>query len=162
MVIDFRALVAGVPQDFECVCLRSLPEGYGLTAACPVRVRGRATKLDASTCVCEGTVSAKLRFECGRCLGDVECEVSPDFHEKLEHAPGAQSIDISMTIDEHIILFIPQKVLCGEDCKGLCSSCGENLNNQNCDCEPEIDPRFDVLKDLYLEGGERDGNLPKR
>jgi uncharacterized protein len=43
------------------------------------------------------------------------------------------------------------KVVCGEDCKGLCPKCGANLNRETCDCEKDWeDPRFAALKKLKI------------
>ena len=163
MIIDVKSLRVGAPQSFEFVSLRNLPESYGAVAPCPTRVHGHITKSDADTFVCEGSLNAKLRFECGRCLDSVERELSMVFYEKIETVPSSDSIDISTLIDENIILNIPQKVLCDQDCKGLCHTCGANLNTQDCSCESAEDPRFIALRDLFRsEGGERDGNLPKR
>ncbi|MCL2851543.1 MAG: DUF177 domain-containing protein [Defluviitaleaceae bacterium] len=163
MIIDVKSLRVGVPQDFECVSLRSLPESYGATSPCPSRIHGRVTKVDTGAVVCEGELTAKLRFECGRCLDAVEHELSMGFQEKIELAAHDDVIDISSLVDENIILNIPQKVLCGEECKGLCPVCGASLNLRDCGCERGGDSKFAALKNLLQsEGGERDGNLPKR
>ena len=51
--------------------------------------------------------------------------------------------------DHPVLPFAP---LCGKDCKGLCQTCGENLNERTCECKNErIDPRFESLKDLFKE-----------
>lgn len=48
-----------------------------------------------------------------------------------------------------ILLALPTKYLCKEDCKGLCPVCGMNLNNSSCQCNKrQIDPRLEVLKQL--------------
>lgn len=53
-------------------------------------------------------------------------------------------------IIEQIILSLPMKIICKEDCKGLCPKCGINLNNSQCDCVYEdIDPRLEKLKDFF-------------
>lgn len=49
---------------------------------------------------------------------------------------------------EQMQLAVPMKPLCREDCKGLCGTCGQNLNEGDCDCEPEADPRWAALKAL--------------
>ena len=46
------------------------------------------------------------------------------------------------------VLNMDSKLLCSEDCKGLCSRCGANLNLGPCDCKPEPDPRFAALQQL--------------
>jgi len=158
MIIDVKTLRVGVPMDFESFSLVTLPKSYGVTAPCPVKVSGKLSKSDTNTCVCEGEVTAKLRLECGRCLEAVECELSAGFHEEVGQKDDA--VDISALVDENIILNIPQKVLCGEYCKGLCSVCGANLNISDCGCDQEGDPRFVTLRNLFQnKGGERDGNL---
>ena len=49
---------------------------------------------------------------------------------------------------EVFILNMPSKMLCSEDCKGLCSGCGANLNRESCRCKKEIDPRMAKLASL--------------
>jgi uncharacterized protein len=50
---------------------------------------------------------------------------------------------------EQVLLALPLKVICREDCKGLCPHCGANLNDGQCSCaDPPEDPRWTALKDL--------------
>jgi uncharacterized protein len=52
-------------------------------------------------------------------------------------------------VREQVLLAVPLKVICREDCKGLCPHCGANLNLEQCSCsEPVEDPRWTALKDL--------------
>ena len=61
-------------------------------------------------------------------------------------------LDLREYVLTEVVLNIPIKHLCREDCKGICQSCGKNLNEGSCDCETEsIDPRLQILKDL-LDG----------
>ena len=61
-------------------------------------------------------------------------------------------IDISKDVREYALLAIPMKNLCKEDCKGLCSHCGKDLNEGECGCTNEkIDPRWIALKNLYKQ-----------
>ena len=58
-------------------------------------------------------------------------------------------IDADEALTEQILLELPLKHLCKEDCKGLCPKCGTDLNKSTCNCETkEPDPRFDVLRKL--------------
>lgn len=66
-----------------------------------------------------------------------EYVVIPDMH-----------IDICPLVHEDLILSMPTKFLCSEDCKGICPGCKKNLNYESCICEKETDPRFDILKQL--------------
>ncbi len=56
----------------------------------------------------------------------------------------------SKLLYNEILVGWPMKVLCSEDCKGICSVCGQNLNEGSCDCEDtSLDPRMSVIRDLY-------------
>lgn len=69
-------------------------------------------------------------------------------------SPGVESIDFSQDAMDAIVLAIPSKCLCHEDCLGLCSNCGTNLNEKNCSCKrDETDPRWEALKNLKFEDG---------
>lgn len=73
-------------------------------------------------------------------VGDVDDEYieAPDY-----------VIDLQQTVFDDIILALPLKFLCNENCKGLCQICGKNLNDGDCGCnKKQIDPRLEVLKDL--------------
>lgn len=60
-------------------------------------------------------------------------------------------LDVDDLVNEEIQLFLPQKMLCSEDCKGLCFKCGKNLNQEKCDCKKDVDPRMSVLLQLLDE-----------
>ncbi|RCK75807.1 MAG: hypothetical protein IGBAC_1082 [Ignavibacteriae bacterium] len=58
-------------------------------------------------------------------------------------------IDLAEDVRQYILLAIPIKLLCKEDCKGLCPSCGKNLNEGKCNCNTDfIDPRWEALSKL--------------
>lgn len=60
-------------------------------------------------------------------------------------------LDLDALICEDIVLSLPNKFLCREDCKGLCSKCGENLNDGPCGCKKDVDPRMAALLQLLDE-----------
>lgn len=62
-----------------------------------------------------------------------------------------RELNVDELINEEVVLSIPSKFLCKEDCKGLCASCGTNLNVKNCDCKKEVDPRMAALLQLLDE-----------
>ncbi len=65
---------------------------------------------------------------------------------------GAVSLDISQEIRDMILLGLPAKILCSNDCRGLCPHCGVNLNKDECACQTEvIDPRWKALQKLKNE-----------
>ncbi len=116
----------------------------------------------------DGWVDTLLEFECTRCLKHFEQPMHIPFEERFFPTvdvvtgiplPPTDEEDI-FSIDEHhlvdlteavrqqVLLAIPMVTLCKEDCAGLCSQCGHDLNLGPCDCEPETDARFSVLKTL--------------
>lgn len=58
-------------------------------------------------------------------------------------------LDIDEVIKTDVILDLPTKFLCSEDCKGICAGCGTSLNADRCVCEKEIDPRLEKLKEFF-------------
>ena len=115
-----------------------------------------------------GTVTYTLQLTCARCLNefaqaysfpmDLVLQMVPDDQLKQEADEGDEFIMISgarttYVLDQHlrdlITLENPLKPLCREDCAGLCSHCGTNLNEQGCNCIiKEDDPRWEALKKL--------------
>jgi uncharacterized protein len=57
-------------------------------------------------------------------------------------------IDLDELVLEQLELSLPSRVLCREECRGLCPQCGADLNVEQCDCKPQIDPRWRALADL--------------
>lgn len=79
---------------------------------------------------CGDSFDKNLYFEfCG--------DISPIDTEDSYHYSD-NSIDIVKIVEEQVVLHIPQKVLCKDDCKGICPKCGSNLNYTLCDCNKEI------------------------
>ncbi len=115
----------------------------------------------------QGVVSVPVEEECSRCLnmfhedleGDLNFIIKTEAHgtksaakgsEDIVHVPvGKPVVELNDLIRQTLMLSIPMKPLCNEYCKGLCPSCGVNLNEETCDCEKEdIDDRWEGLKDL--------------
>ncbi len=125
----------------------------------------------SSTVFIRGSLSANLGIACSRCLEEVNLSVGGDFaytlvplttetREDLElqaedlevSSYQGDFIDLAPIIYEQIILQIPIKPLCSEDCKGLCPHCGTNLNVASCNCNLEIiDDRLAVLKNFKIK-----------
>ena len=116
----------------------------------------------------DGWVELTLELSCNRCLKDFEQPMHVDFEEQyyptvdvvsgLPLAPfdedevfpidAHHQVDLTEAIRQHILLELPMVALCREDCKGLCSQCGHDLNLGPCECKPEVDARLSVLKTL--------------
>lgn len=110
-------------------------------------------------------LSGELHFEfsanCLRCLKRVEAAEDIEVNESFVEASKADEtdayafegnvVDIDKPLIDNIILALPMKIICSEDCKGLCKTCGINLNIKNCDCDEReiVDPRMEILKDYF-------------
>lgn len=60
-------------------------------------------------------------------------------------------LDLDELVNEEVALNLPSKILCSDDCKGLCPKCGANLNISKCDCKSDVDPRMAALLQLLDE-----------
>ena len=95
---------------------------------------------------------------CDRCSTDFTREMDMLFEHKLAQTlvddgndDYIETPDFKLELDDivisDILLSLPQKNLCKDDCKGLCQICGKNLNEGDCSCDKrEIDPRLEMLK----------------
>lgn len=109
------------------------------------------------------TVSFVFNGVCDRCAEDVSksfsFKVNKIIVESLQNEKDdddyivAQNreLDLDELVNEEVSLSIPNKILCKEDCKGLCMQCGANLNVSKCDCKKDIDPRLEALLQLLDE-----------
>lgn len=117
---------------------------------------------------CQGDMRAIMTLECARCLEELEKEFTnktdfiicaKDMYEKNKDILDNENYiflqgtdpyaDLSPIIREEIILAISMKPLCNENCRGLCSQCGINLNESTCNCKNnQIDVRWEGLNKL--------------
>lgn len=88
--------------------------------------------------VVAGSVSTTATYICSRCLCDFEEKVVNDDIELCVKYIEDMCIDLTDTIREAIIVRLSVKPLCSEDCKGLCSNCGSNLNEGVCNCSKVV------------------------
>lgn len=132
----------------------------------------------------KGTVACDVRFQCTRCLQEFPSKLAGDleefygtgqeedvFEEEDDFFPDeapvlmGDEIDLTGPIREALLLAIPMKILCSEDCPGLCPQCGKPLATEACGCEAlDTDLRFAPLLDLFKtqekkqERGKDDGS----
>ena len=137
----------------------------------PLQAEARIQKVGASVFI-EGKVGTRLRMQCVRCLKDFSFPLSSDFDLTLHPAGEASSseeteleeiemdsnffeageIHLSEIACEQIFLEIPYQPLCQEKCKGLCPTCGKDLNLSSCECvREELTSGFSALKKLKLD-----------
>jgi uncharacterized protein len=74
-------------------------------------------------------------------------------NEADEEVFDGKVIDLDPLVREQLLLCLPMNALCREDCRGLCTQCGQNLNEKQCGCESKfVDPRFAALKNIKIQG----------
>ena len=120
-----------------------------------------------------GTLQTSVELECSRCLTlfskPVKFHLEEEFRPMLDIVTGASLplssddedatqidphhiLDLTEIVRQDILLAVPPFPVCRNGCKGLCSICGQNWNEGNCDCtQDELDPRLQVLKQLLEE-----------
>ena len=104
-------------------------------------------KLICDRCGKESTRVVDSKYKMVYLLRDIRSKSEEVDVTYLPH--DADQIEISKDVRDYIILSVPMKRLCKEDCKGLCYKCGKNLNEGKCDCtEEEIDDRWKPLLEL--------------
>jgi uncharacterized protein len=109
-----------------------------------------------------GTVAATLLTQCHRCLDPVRRDLTGDFELMVRRGddvseegddvvtlgPHEYEVDLGPYVHEAIALSAPMVIVCREDCRGLCPSCGANRNRETCTCRPNADSRWDALRKL--------------
>jgi uncharacterized protein len=158
--------VAGLPEGLHPYHFEIQPSDLGLggnfgsTIFVDIRVDRTGHRF-----LIEGTVRTDVSFECDRCVAPFTRQVTGTYRMRYVQDPaetgdldpaevmvvpeGVTVIDISDDVRQTAVLTIPLKVLCREDCRGLCPSCGTNLNEHQCECKDTVvDPRWDKLRSL--------------
>lgn len=137
----------------------------------PPEVSGRVSRKGNEVRL-RGKITASAEVDCDRCLTTVALPVETDFDVKYLPAADYRSsdtaelqeedlnvsffegetIDVDELVREQVLLALPARALCGDECKGLCPVCGANKNTDSCDCASrEIDPRWAGLKAVKSE-----------
>jgi uncharacterized protein len=115
----------------------------------PIRVKGRLSSAGPDRFYWHGTVEGDVEIPCRRCLGDASAHVAEEAHlifaeagaEGVEDDPDvfllddrSAELDLRPALREQWLLNVPGYALCRDDCKGLCPTCGAELNLGACDC----------------------------
>jgi len=124
----------------------------------------------------KGAIRGSVSMDCTRCLegyrqnleiavdeffrrpglstvtGDGRKLAGADVQEEDEYVIDEGTIDLNLLVNDAVMLSLPIKHVCDEECRGLCQTCGKNLNEGECGCVGEnIDPRLEVLRALLEE-----------
>lgn len=166
MLLDLSKIIdcpgASVPFQ-ESLDLSDLTFGSCKPAVEPVRAQGMVRNT-AGVLLMNGEVTAKLQGVCDRCASEFQRDVTYPIEAVLVteltdeenedqwvfelEGNSANLEDIVRTV---FILNMDSKLLCRDDCKGLCCRCGANLNDGPCSCGKELDPRFAALQQLLQD-----------
>ncbi|MBQ9901146.1 MAG: DUF177 domain-containing protein [Clostridia bacterium] len=146
----------------ECFVYDDLSaEGEELVVS-PVRVKGQVRNTGGLVELC---YTAEFRYSkpCDRCLTVAGKAVRQDFVHTLALSAenednddiiivAGYTLDLFSLVRDDILLEMPFKHLCSEDCLGLCPTCGKNLNEGSCGCQKQaVDPRMAVLDELFSD-----------
>ncbi len=124
----------------------------------PVKIEG-ILRNENECFILEAKGETKVSLLCDRCLTPVATEIHFNIEERFSHTGrddeetetfSGDQIDLADYVKRGILEALPMKVVCREDCKGLCPVCGKDLNTGDCGCDTtEIDPRFESLRALF-------------
>ena len=160
MLIDLREII-GVPGgrisfDFE-PDMSEAASGSVVRIKNPARAAGNVIN-SAGVLTFSANVDATCVCVCARCLKEFEYPVHKHISANLteggegENPDGyflqGDKVDANEIIITEFILDMDDRLFCRDDCAGLCQNCGSDLNNEQCTCEKEIDPRLAVLGQL--------------
>ena len=162
MILDLSKLIKRVEQQYTvCPEFSIYKTNYGeyeILHKEPFTLK--ITKLEDDKIHIEGKVNLTLGIPCDRCLEVVEKDISfdiskdidfnnEDVEEDLTYIEG-HNIDIDEMLYPEIFINLPTKVLCRDDCKGICRVCGKNLNQGECGCDTFVaDPRMAAISDIF-------------
>ncbi len=139
------------------------------------RVKCHVDRVDGNSIHVRGRFGAEIDAECGRCLERYPLDVGQELDlfylprakgEPLEQAEEVElsdhevvvgyyegeQLDLGEVLREQIVLALPLKPLCREDCRGRCPSCGQDRNTKPCACPPAVEPedaRLAPLRKLF-------------
>ena len=150
---------ASVPFSVS-VDLSDLLYGESYPVSEPVLASGMVRNT-AGVLVMTGSLHTTIHGVCDRCASDFDryvefpldvvlvTELTNEENEDEWVFPlEGDSADLEDIVRTVFVLNLDSKLLCKEDCKGMCCRCGKNLNDGPCNCQKELDPRFAALKQL--------------
>ena len=149
------------------------PDVAGLKQADEIRADVRITR-EGKTVFVNGSAHAEIHPPCARCLKPVTTVIEPAFDLTLlpdratdpasgedlqlrdeeidEFTYTGDEVDVALILNEQVLLERPLRILCSEDCKGLCPTCGVDLNEKECSCPAQpVSLAFAALKDIKLD-----------
>lgn len=168
MIIDISKVVKSINKEvseevsIELTSFESRLGEFPILQKSPVVLT--ITNQENKTLFIRGAVDVTLSIPCGRCLEEVPTQICFDIDKKLsieesglvddemeetDYLIGFE-LDVDKLVYAEILVNWPMKVLCKEDCEGICKVCGANLNKGDCGCQrTELDPRMAAIQDIF-------------
>ena len=130
------------------------------TPSTPLRVSGRLSAAGSGRFYWHGQISGDVVLPCRRCLADTTVHVKDETHVIFAEEgsdetddpdvqvldPRSHHLDLRPAVREQWLLNVPTYAVCREECKGICPTCGKDLNEGPCDCPESRDGRWDALR----------------
>ena len=142
------------------VDLSDLQYGNSYPVTEPVTAEGQVRNT-AGVLVMTGSIQTTIHGICDRCATEFDREIefpldvvlvtelaNEENEDEWVFPLEGDSADLDDIVRTVFVLNLDSKLLCKEDCQGLCCRCGKNLNDGPCGCQKELDPRFAALKQL--------------
>jgi len=136
----------------------------------PIKIRLHLSR-SGKVILLRSRIEAKVEWMCARCLDPFSRTLTSEFKTSLKPRPDfplpdevelnredletefyeGEEIDVTPLVQDQILLTLPPKALCDEECRGLCPKCGQNLNRGICQCSEKVtDPRFELLRNFRV------------
>ena len=168
MIIDISKVVKSINKEvsqevsIELTSFESRLGEFPILQKSPVVLT--ITNQENKTLFIRGAVDVTLSIPCGRCLEEVPTQICFDIDKKLDINESSLvddemeendyligfELDVDKLVYAEILVNWPMKVLCKEDCEGICKVCGANLNKGDCGCQrTELDPRMAAIQDIF-------------
>jgi len=162
----FKLFIANLKEGLERQEMTIQPDELGLVEeefAQPIHLRLDIEKVGPNIFV-HTSLQTTLSLLCDRCAEPFSQDLSEEYRLLFTSDPdmvneedestfriseSTEEVDLTDPLRETLLLALPAKHICRDECKGLCAQCGTNLNQGSCTCErQQIDPRWDKLKQL--------------
>jgi len=156
MLIDVKNITKGSSESVVWEGNVTLPQDYDNNEV-SVKINGNITNTGEDRFSFNGMGEAEIKTKCDLCLKPVSVKCTFDMAEIFakdsddegEWEYSDKILDLEPAIIANILLVYPMRVVCSEECKGLCHICGHDLNEGECGCDRTyIDPRFEKLRNV--------------
>ncbi|MBQ9927129.1 MAG: DUF177 domain-containing protein [Lachnospiraceae bacterium] len=161
-VFTSEGKVKKTSQTYDAGSVSYMGESYPVVDKSDVSLT--FTNIGTGRILLEGEMSLTVDIPCDRCLQSVKVPIGVSFAHEIaapneEGVPSEEEeqcfmsgyeLDTDTLINNEILINMPVKVLCKEECKGICPVCGQNLNEKECGCDTFVpDPRMAAIKDIF-------------